>query len=172
MAQWSVSQVSGVNGARTERVLVSSEIAAPPEAVWARVSDHEKTPSWVDIVKKVTIAREGKPRNGLGAIRLVEFKPALWTPVSEEIRAFSPPREFHYAILKGMPGLKDHLGKVIVDDLGQGRSRLRWEVDFVFKSWHPFKLFVPNMLKTFGAALSDGMDKLKAQFESSSVSAQ
>ena len=146
-------------------VRVSTEIDAPPAAVWARVSDHENTPSWVDIVKKVTLLREGKPRNGVGAIRRVEFRPLLWSAISEEIVHFEPPHEFRYVILKGMPGLVPHLGKLIVDDLGAGRTQLRWEIDFVFQSLHPFRLLWPSFIKRFAGVLNEGVGTLKRQLE-------
>jgi hypothetical protein len=151
--------------AKTHRIRVASEIAAPATVVWNRVSAHEDTPSWVDIVKQVTLEQEGQPRNGVGAIRLVAFKPRLWTPVRERITHFAPPHEFRYVVLAGMPALRSHLGKVIVDDLGAGRSRARWEVDFVFRPLHPFRLIVPSFLRTFEAALTAGLANLKSQLE-------
>ncbi|MBV8642522.1 MAG: SRPBCC family protein [Candidatus Eremiobacteraeota bacterium] len=150
---------------RVYEVRVEAEIAAPPEALWARVADHEGTPSWVDAVKAVTIVREGQGRTGLGAVRVVAFKPRLWTTISEEITFFDPPHEFRYVLFKGMPGLHSHLGKIIVDDLGGDRSRLRWEVDFVFRSFHPFRPFVPSFGRSFEAVLADGVATLKRQLE-------
>lgn len=146
-------------------IRVSSEITAPPNAVWERVSEHEDTPSWVAAVKRVTLSRAGQPRNGVGAIRVVQFRPLLWTTIHEEIIHFEAPRAFHYVLFKGMPGLESHLGKVIVEDLGAGRSRLRWEVDFVFKRWHPFVLFLPSFLRQFEGVLRNAVSELKTQLE-------
>lgn len=64
-----------------------------------------------------------------------------------------------------MPGLAAHTGKVIVDDLGNGQSRLRWEVDFVFKPWHPFQLFVPLFLQEFESVLKKAVLEIKRQME-------
>jgi len=147
-------------------VRTAIEIAAPQAVVWARVSEHETTPTWVDAVKKVTITREGRlARNGLGAQRRVEFKPKGWNPVDEEVVLFEPPHQFHYVVLRGTPGLLAHLGKVIVDDLGPQRSRLRWEVDFTFRTLHPLRPLVPTMMKNFEAVLNQGLANLKAQIE-------
>lgn len=147
------------------QIRVSTEIAAAQADVWSRVSDHEATPTWVAAVKAVTLVREGRPRNGLGAIRVVRFKPVLWTDIHEEVVDYEAPASFHYVLFKGMPGLLSHLGKVCVDDLGDGRSRLRWEVDFVFRTWHPFRLFLPVFLRDFEAVLTRALADLKAQME-------
>ena len=153
----------------THRVRVATEVDAPPAAVWARVSEHEDTPSWVDAAKRVTLTREGTPeRNGLGAVRVVEFKPRLWSTIHEEITRFDPPQAFEYVLFKGMPGLRDHLGTVAVDDLGEGRSRLRWEVDFEFRTVHPFRPFVPSFVRDFGRVLEGAVGDLKGQLGTTS----
>jgi hypothetical protein len=150
----------------THGVRVATEIGAPAATVWARVSDHEDTPSWVDAAKRVTLTREGEPdRNGLGAIRVVEFKPRLWSTIHEEIVGYDPPRQFEYFLFKGMPGLRDHLGRVAVDDLGDGRSRLRWEVDFEFRTVHPFRPFVPSFVRDFEGVLAAALDDLAVQLK-------
>ena len=148
----------------THQVRVATEIDAAPAAVWARVSEHEDTPGWVDAAKRVTLSREGAPeRNGLGAVRVVEFKPRLWSTIHEEIVRFDPPHAFDYVLFKGMPGLRDHLGTVAVDDLGDGRSRLRWEVDFEFRTVHPFRPFVPSFVRDFGGVLKRAVTDLEGQ---------
>jgi carbon monoxide dehydrogenase subunit G len=154
--------------AKSYAVRVAIEMAAPPAAVWQRVSTYEDTPSWIDGVKSVTLEpseRTGQPRNGVGAFRVVTFRPRFWTPAREEIVHFDPPRAFHYVVRAGMPALTAHLGKVIVDDLGNGRSRLRWEVDFTFGGFHPFRLLAPSVLRDFEAMLKTGLAKLKTQLE-------
>jgi hypothetical protein len=150
----------------THRVRVATEIDAPQAAIWERVSEHEDTPSWVDAARRVTLAREGTPqRNGLGAIRVVEFRPRLWSTIREEITRFDPPHAFEYLLFKGMPALRDHLGRVAVDDLTDDRSRLRWEVDFDFRTIHPFRPFVPSFVRDFEDVLTRAVANLKQQLE-------
>jgi hypothetical protein len=149
----------------SHEVRVGADVEAAQGAVWERVSEHEDTPSWVDAVKSVTLARPGTPRNGVGAIRVVQFRPLLWTTSHEEITRFEPPHTFEYVLFKGMPALVSHLGRVSVDDLGQDRSRLRWEVDFVFRTLHPFRPFVPSFLRDFEGVLTSAVAKLKGQLE-------
>jgi hypothetical protein len=150
---------------RTHQIRVATEIAAPAVAVWERVSAHEDTASWIAPVKNVKLVRTGEPRNGIGAIRVVEFGPPLRGTIHEEVTYFVAPHAFHYVLFKGLPALVSHLGKVIVDDFGNGRSRLRWEVDFVFRTWHPFRLLVPSFLRTFHDVLTSGLANLKSQLE-------
>jgi uncharacterized protein YndB with AHSA1/START domain len=153
------------------QVRVGTEIAAPPAAVWDRISEHEDTPSWVEAARRVRLVRPGTPsRNGVGAVRVVEFKPRLWSDVHERITRFEPPRTFEYVLFEGMPGLRDHLGKLIVDDLGDSRSRLRWEVDFEFRRVHPFRLFLPTFMRDFETVLSRAVGELQAQLEGQSSS--
>jgi hypothetical protein len=147
-------------------IRVSADIDASQAAVWERVSDHERTPSWVDAVKRVSLAQSGTPPNGLGAIRIVSFKPALWSTIHERITRFEPPESFDYVLFKGMPALRSHLGTVSVDDLGRDRSRLNWNVDFVFRTVHPFTLFLPSFLRQFEEVLKAGVENLRRQLES------
>ncbi len=147
-------------------IRVSVDIDATQAAVWERVSDHEDTPSWVEAVKRVTLAQSGTPRNGLGAIRVVSFKPALWSTIHERITRFEPPHSFNYVLLKGMPALSSHLGTVSVDHLGPDRSRLNWNVDFVFRTVHPFRLLLPSFLRQFEGVLKAGVENLRGQLES------
>jgi hypothetical protein len=149
----------------THEIRVSTEIAAPQAAVWERVSEHEDTPSWVDAVRSVRVVRPGTPRNGVGTIRIVEFKPRMWSTIHEEVTRFDPPHAFDYVLFKGMPALQAHLGTVSVDELGPDRSRLRWDVDFTFRTVHPFRLFLPSFLRDFEAVLTRAVANLKGQFE-------
>jgi uncharacterized membrane protein len=149
----------------SHEIRVGVEIAAPQATVWERVSEHEDTPSWVDAVKSVIITRPGATPNGVGAIRVVKFKPLLWTTIHEEITRFEAPHTFEYVLFKGMPGLVSHLGRVSVDDLPQDRSRLRWEVDFGFRTVHPFRPFVPSFLRDFEGVLAGAVANLKGQLE-------
>ncbi len=150
---------------KSASIRVSTDISAPQGAVWERVCQHEDTASWVAAVKAVTLTREGTPRNGLGAIRVVQFKPALWTDIHEEITAWNPPHSFEYVLFKGMPGLLSHLGRVSVEAVAPDRSRLHWDVDFVFRTWHPFRLVLPSFLRDFEAVLTAAGQNLKAQLE-------
>jgi hypothetical protein len=154
----------------SHEIRVSVDIHAPQSVVWKRVSDHEDTPSWVEAVKRVTLAQSGVPRNGFGAIRVVVFKPLLWTTIHERITRFDPPHAFDYVLFKGMPALDSHLGRISVEDLGSGRSRLNWDVDFAFRTIHPFRLFLPSFLREFESVLRAAGADLKSQLEDNRAS--
>ena len=147
-----------------ENLSVSVDIDAPAAKVWARVQDHENTHTWVDAVKHVTLEQPGTPRNGLDAIRRVAFKPLMWSTVREHIVRYEEGRTFEYKVISGMAGLNDHLGKVRVDPLGDGRSRLTWSVMFDFKLI-PFGLISKSFIATFTAVLQAGLASLKQQLE-------
>ncbi|GAC1377724.1 MAG: hypothetical protein NVS3B3_19270 [Aquirhabdus sp.] len=52
-----------------------------------------------------------------------------------------------------------------MDDLGGDRCRLRWEVDFEFKTVHPFALIAPSFVKQFEGVLQAALLNLKHQVE-------
>jgi uncharacterized protein YndB with AHSA1/START domain len=152
----------------TERKLrVSVRIDAPADRVWARVSDHEATPSWIPQVKAVRLVEPGAAvRGGVGAVREVAFKPRLWSKILERVVVHRPPERFHYVLFAGMPGVIEHEGRVIVEADGEAASTLRWEVDFRFRSLNWFRPFVPSFMRQFEAVLQEGVEELKRQLES------
>jgi uncharacterized protein YndB with AHSA1/START domain len=147
------------------QIRVETTINTPVEVVWARVSDYEATPSWVAEVKQVRITEPGATtRGGLGAVREVAFKPRRWTTILERITEYRPRERFHYVVFAGMPGLLGHEGRVIVEPAGAG-TKVRWEVDFRFRSLHWFRILVPSFARQFEGVLQGGLDELKRQLE-------
>jgi uncharacterized protein YndB with AHSA1/START domain len=147
------------------QIRVETRIAAPADVVWTRVSDHEASPSWIAEVERVRIVEPGtETRGGLGAVREVAFKPRLWSTILERILEHHPPERFHYAVVAGMPGLLHHEGRVMVAPDGNG-AKLRWEVDFRFRSAHWFRLFVPSFARQFERVLQGALRELKRQLE-------
>jgi Polyketide cyclase / dehydrase and lipid transport len=154
------------------QIRVETSINASVDAVWARVADHEATPSWISEVKRVRITEPGaETRGGQGAVREVAFKPRLWTTILERIIVYRPGERFHYVLFSGMPGLLHHEGRVIVAPAGSGAT-LRWEVDFRFRSLHWFRPFVPSFVRQFEGVLQGGLAELKRQLESSPAEAR
>jgi hypothetical protein len=72
----------------------------------------------------------------------------------------------HYVVFAGMPGLLAHEGRMIVEPSGAG-TKLRWEVDFRFRSLHWFRMIVPSFIRQFEAVLQGGVTELKRQLEAS-----
>jgi Polyketide cyclase / dehydrase and lipid transport len=148
----------------TQSVHAVGEIDAPAQAVWERVSDHANTHTWV-LVARVRLLTPGvPPPNGLGAVREVAFpERRMWTTIQERVTAFDAPRSFSYTIIKGMPGLRDHIGSLTVEPLGEDRSRLTWHVDFVFARWHPMGWIAGSFSKAFGLVLQAAIHELGRQ---------
>jgi uncharacterized protein YndB with AHSA1/START domain len=92
------------------------EIAAPPETVFAVLTDHRKY-SELTPLRKSELEREGEPSpNGLGAIRKLT---AVGPPLREEVIAYEPVERFSYKLLSGLP-VRDHVGTVELTAAGSG----------------------------------------------------
>src|SRR5262245_27383163 len=89
----------------THTIDVSTELAAAPQAVWDRISNHAHTHTWVKLAS-VRLLEEGQPApNGTGALREVSFpSKRMWTTVKERIVAYDAPKTFSYKVIEGMPG--------------------------------------------------------------------
>ena len=99
------------------------EIDAPPAKVWEAMTDLDSFPKWNPLSPKAKgELREGATLKGqlqVGALK-VPFFPKL-----ETVR---PNEEFRWR--GGVPGVfvADH--RIIIDDLGEGRSRVRHHEEF------------------------------------------
>jgi uncharacterized protein YndB with AHSA1/START domain len=87
---------------------LTREIAAPPEVVFAVLTDHRRYAE-LTLLRKSELEREGEPApNGLGAIRKLS---AVGPPLREEVIAYEPDERFSYKLLSGLP-VRDHVGTV------------------------------------------------------------
>lgn len=150
--------------ARQVHLVRSVEINAPASAVFARVSDHENTPAFVDSVKRVSLWKEGMPRNGLGAVRDVRFRPLLWPGVREEIVHWDAPHGYHYRILEGFPGLAKHLGQWRLEATVSG-CKVTWDICVDYREGHPAAWFAGEFERSFGAVMDKALAKLKGLVE-------
>ncbi len=75
------------------RVEESIDIAAPPEAVWAHIADHERWPEWFTDLDKVEIT--GRP-TGVGGNRRVT---ANRLAIDEEFTVWDENEEFAFAVI-------------------------------------------------------------------------
>jgi uncharacterized protein YndB with AHSA1/START domain len=95
---------------------IKKTIAAPPETVFAVLTDYVSYSDFTPI-RKVEIEKEGVPApNGVGTIRVLSM---IGPPLREEIVEFEPPSKFVYRLLSGAP-LKDHVGTVTLAADGAG----------------------------------------------------
>ena len=141
------------------------QIQATPAAVFNIVSDHTGTPTWVKEVKEVKLLQQGTPKNGKGAIREVNFRPAFWSTVQERIISYEDNKTYSYKIVS-MPGVADHLGIWAVADNGDGSSTVSWQVYFGLKKRHWFRIFFSKKFATdFKQIQENALLKLKEMLE-------
>ena len=142
---------------------VSVAIAASPDTIFERMSDHVGLSSWMGAVKAVELLEEGTPRNGVPAVRKIIFAPALWPSIVEKVTAFDAvERAYSYTITAGMVGVRDHLGTITVEPDGEG-CVVRWAIWFEFNPW-VWGLFAGVFVRSFSASLQAGLDGLAAQY--------
>jgi len=92
------------------------QIAAPPETVFAVLTEHHLYASFTPMRRSV-LEREGEPApNGVGAIRVLT---SVGPPLREEVIAYQPPSRFAYKLLSGAP-VRDHVGTVELSPDGEG----------------------------------------------------
>ncbi|MGH1339051.1 MAG: SRPBCC family protein [Aureispira sp.] len=142
----------------------SITIQATKEDVFKVISNHVGTPTWVMEVEEVKLLKEGTPKNGVGAIREVNFRPKLWATVQEEIVAYEENKGFQYKVLQ-MPGLIDHLGIFEVVETSNNETTVSWKVSMTFKKFHFFSLFVNKFAKDFKKVQVNGLEYLKKELE-------
>ena len=95
---------------------LTREIAAPPETVFAVLTDHRRYAELTPM-RKSELEREGEPTpDGVGAIRKLT---AVGPPVREEVIAYEPDERFSYKLLSGLP-VRDHVGTVELAAAGNG----------------------------------------------------
>jgi uncharacterized protein YndB with AHSA1/START domain len=92
------------------------QVAAPPETVFAVLTDHRRYAE-ITPLRKAALEREGEgTADGVGAIRVLS---ALGPPLREEVVAYEPSTRFSYRLLSGLP-VRDHLGTVELTPSGGG----------------------------------------------------
>ncbi len=84
------------------------EIAAPPETVFAVLTDHRRYNELTPL-RKAELEREGEAHpDGVGAIRKLTL---VGPPMREEVLAYEAPSRFSYTVLSGLP-VRNHVGTV------------------------------------------------------------
>jgi len=92
------------------------QVAAPPETVFAVLTDHRRYAE-ITPLRKAVLEREGEPvPDGVGAIRKLS---AVGPPLREEVLAYEPSSRFSYKLLSGLP-VRDHVGTVELTPSGDG----------------------------------------------------
>ena len=146
-------------------VSVAVEVNAPPEAVWAVVSNPRNLPHW----DRHIVAVEGIPEDGLGrgvAYTTVMRFMAVRARVRAEVLEWSPPGHSRIRL----SGLLDATVDTKVSPLPGGRSRLEHHVDYRFKGGAFGELAARSLRLVGGSqfALRHGTMAQKREIESRS----
>ena len=108
-------------------ISVSYEFNAPREAVFAIIADPYKLAA----VNSFTVERikdsTDDDINGVGSVR--RLKMGLFRSIDEVITVFDVPELIEYRVLKGVP-VKNHVGRMMFVDIGNGRSRVEFFIQF------------------------------------------
>jgi uncharacterized protein YndB with AHSA1/START domain len=107
---------------------VSCEINAPPETVFDFLVDFEQLPSWMPLMKRVTVDNTNAvvPRQ-VGAVRVIDS--GVGKPTLETVRAWQRPSLLSYsandASFRGM--FHSHLGVLTCEPRDTERTLFRWQ---------------------------------------------
>jgi len=108
-----------------QTVRVQKDFAAPPERVFAHLSEHENL-KVLFAPARVEHVRDGEAeRNGVGSVRRLSFWGLL--PFEETVTAVVPNERIEYEITKGSP-MRDHHGTMRLTPTGSGGTHLDYEI--------------------------------------------
>lgn len=97
-------------------LLLTKQIAAPPEVVFDTITDHGSYPDFTPIRKAVLERPGDEAPNGVGAIRALHV---AGPPIRERVTAYRRPSVFSYEVLSGVP-VKSQVGTVTIESAGEG----------------------------------------------------
>lgn len=110
------------------QILLSVELAAPPEAVWPHLTDPERMSAWSEApVRGVAWGDEGR-LDRIGALREVEAPgPTGTVRLLEVIAEAEPPQRLVYRVVRGPKLVRAHRGEQTLERTETG-CRLTWRV--------------------------------------------
>ena len=143
---------------RAERTFT---LNAPPEKVWALISDHEKVPTYLSMVEKVTVDNShAVTLSGVGAVRTCTISGMAF---EEEMRLWEPNRALVYSLHEGNPvGMTGHLAVALLAPNKTGGTTVRWQFHFnhpdadtmATQSAAALQQAVSGLIEVFGGAES------------------
>lgn len=113
------------HGPTRQKVTETITIAAPPDAVWARIKDFGKLQSWHPAVE----SSENTAGNETGSVRTLHLKGG-GTIVEELTRHSDPDRSFGYRMKDPGPLPVSNYSAIITVTPGQGGSVVEWKGAF------------------------------------------
>ena len=111
--------------ADTHAIERTVRIAAPPQAAWDVIADHERMSEWIGL-GSVRRTVDGAPDpDGRGSERLLKL---LGVSVTEQVVAYEPPTSYRYRVTKGSPFVS-HQGEIRLRADGD-HTELTWTIRF------------------------------------------
>lgn len=108
------------------------ELPVPPDRLFAVFEDPASWPRWAPGIGEVTWTSEAPYRPG--TTRTVRFWGGM--SVYEDFFVYDPPREMAFRFYGTSERVWDAFGeRYVVEDLGDGRSRLTWTVAYAASGW-------------------------------------
>lgn len=109
------------------RASATIRLDAPPETVWAYLSDHENLVEYSGgVIQRVAVTYSDTTNDGVGVRRECEAGPDRF---EEEVVFFEPGKGFAYSAVSNTWGLKDHLATVSIVRDRKG-SKVIWNQYF------------------------------------------
>lgn len=131
----------------TYTIEIDQTFNVPRSRVFALLADHGRFGKLLGApVKRIRDSDQADP-NGLGSIRRIGIGPI---GLEETIVAFEPDSLIEYTITSMSP-IRNHLGRIRFDEVGEGKTRLNYTITF--------DDVVPLTGKVVKAALEQGIRK-------------
>jgi uncharacterized membrane protein len=146
------------NLTQKETVRFLQEFDVPVETLFNFFSVHE---NWGKVfpaaVKRIEFGEDPRDANSKGSVRRIIAFPVI---IEEKITQYVPNQLIEYKIISGF-GLKNHVGTMNYIDLGNGKSRLDYTIEF--NPTLPFTGFVlRNLLeKVIGQGVREAARQLR-----------
>ena len=138
--------------AETHAVERTVRIAAPAQAVWDAISEHERMHEWIGL-GSVRRTVDGAPApDGRGSERLLRLAGAS---ITERVLTYEPPTSYRYQVVKGSP-FTDHQGEIrlrAADD----QTALTWKIRFRPKLPGTGRLLAIVLSRLLGRVLRSGL---------------
>ncbi|MBN7771322.1 SRPBCC family protein [Marinobacter daepoensis] len=117
----------------------------PRRKAFAVFADHNRFGKLVGApVKRIKDSDQADP-NGIGSVRKIGIGPLS---IEEKVLGFEPDSLIEYTITSASP-LRNHLGRILFSDAGEGRTRIQYTISF--------EDIVPFTGKVVGSALEQGL---------------
>ncbi|MBK6273845.1 MAG: SRPBCC family protein [Saprospirales bacterium] len=135
-----------------EKLHFLQDYNVPAYNVFSFFSDHNRLSEvYSAIIRRLTDSNDPRNANGLGSSRIVIAFPTIF---QETITKYIEPTLIEYKITFGSP-LKNHIGIMHFIDLGNGKSRLDYTIEFEPRI-PKTGFFLRNLLeKQVGAAIRE-----------------